>query len=159
MWIFDSSMISRKDIQFMKMCVAMSTVFATCAKRQYAAILTDDLGHIVGTGYNGGPRGMAHCVDGGCPRMLENSPHGSNYDNCIAIHAEANAFLHSDYSSRPTKLYVNGPPCFSCAKLIANSTVTDVYYFEDSGYLDWPKVNEFLLNSKVSTWKVDRASV
>lgn len=152
-------MISRKDIQFMRTCVAMSGIFATCAKRQYAAILTDNLGHIVGTGYNGGPRGAKHCIDGGCPRLMENSPHGSNYDNCIAIHAEANAFLHSDYSSRPTKIYVNGPPCFSCAKLIANSTVTDVYYLADTAYLDWDNVNAFLTNSNIATWEIDRASI
>lgn len=152
-------MISRKDLQFMKTCVEMAKIFATCGKRQYAAILVDELGHIVGTGYNGGPRGAVHCVDGGCPRLILNSAHGSNYDNCIAIHAEANAFLHSDYSSRPTKLYVNGPPCFSCAKLIANSTVQDVYYIEDLGYQDWPNVNQFLLNSKISTWKVENASI
>lgn len=143
----------------MKTCVEMSKTFATCGKRQYAAVLVDELGHIVGTGYNGGPRGMKHCVDGGCPRLTNQSPNGSSYDDCIAIHAEANAFLHSDYSAKPVKLYVNGPPCFGCAKLIANSTVTDVYYIDDTAYLDWPKVNQFLLNSKVSTWKIDRASV
>lgn len=152
-------MISRKDLQFMKTCIEMSKIFGTCGKRQYAAILVDELGHIVGTGYNGGPRGTQHCVDGGCPRLIQNSPHGSNYDNCIAIHAEANAFLHSDYSSRPTKLYVNGPPCFSCAKLIANSTVKDVYYIEDIGYKDWPNIDKFLFNSKIITWKIDNASL
>lgn len=152
-------MISRKDIQYMKLCVSVSKIFSTCSKRQYGCVLIDELGHVVGFGYNGGPKGKKHCNDGGCPRVMENSPNGSNYDNCIAIHAEANAFLHSDYSSRAVKLYVNGPPCFSCAKLIANSTIKDVYYISDIAYADWKKVSTFLLESGVNTWWIDNASI
>lgn len=152
-------MIKPKDIQYMNLCISIAKIFSTCSKRQYGCILIDDLGHVVGFGYNGGPKNSVHCNKGGCPRAIENSPNGSNYDNCIAIHAEANAFLHSDYSSRATKLYVNGPPCFSCAKLIANSTVKDVYYIEDLNYSNWSDINEFLLNSNVFTWKIDYASI
>ena len=151
-------MITRKDIQYMEMCKSMSSIFATCGKRQYGCLLIDEQGHVVGFGYNGGPKGSRHCDEGGCPRFLNNSPSGSSYDDCIAIHAEQNAFLHSDYSSKPVKLYVNGPPCFTCAKLIANSTVKEVFYIEDPSYVKWPEVNQFLLNCGISTWKVDNAS-
>lgn len=147
--------LKRKDIQYMKLCFSIANIFSTCSKRQYGAILVDDYGHVVGIGYNGGPSGIQHCVDGGCPRLFENSPNGSSYDNCIAVHAEANALLHSDYSSQPTKIYVNGPPCFSCAKLIANSTVKQVFFVEDSSYKNWKLVQEFLSNAGVSTYKVD----
>lgn len=119
-------------------------VFSTCAKRKYMAILTDDNNHIVGTGYNGVPRGLTHCEDGGCPRLQEGSPSGSSYDNCYAIHAEQNAFLHSDYSARPTTLTVNGTPCFTCAKLVANSTVTKLVYIYDSAYADVDRALELL---------------
>jgi dCMP deaminase len=152
-------MNGRKDLQFMKLCKDMSSIFATCGKRQYACLLVDELGHIVGSGYNGGPKGTKHCDEGGCPRFANQTPSGSNYDDCIAIHAEQNAFLHSDYSAKPVKLYVNGPPCFTCAKLIANSTVKDVYYIEDLNYANWKTVNQFLLDCGVSTWKVDNASL
>jgi dCMP deaminase len=94
-------------------------------------------------GYNGGPSGATHCTDGGCPRMARNSPSGSNYDDCIATHAEQNAFLHSDYSAKPTKLYVNGPPCFTCMKLIVNSTVKEVYYLPDVSYHGHDQVVDF----------------
>jgi deoxycytidylate deaminase len=89
---------------------------------------------------------------------MENSQSGSTYDNCIAIHAEANALLHSDYSSRPTKIYVNGPPCFSCAKLIANSTLNTVYYLHDSDYKNWEDVESFLLKANVQTVRIDNGS-
>lgn len=151
--------ITSKDVQYMKLCLSISEIFATCSKRQYGSILIDDLGHVVGFGYNGGPSGSVHCNDGGCPRALQGSPNGSNYDNCIAIHAEANALLHSDYSARPTKLYVNGPPCFSCAKLIANSTVKHVYYIEDLAYSNWDDVEKFLFASNIKTYKVSSASL
>ena len=132
------------------MCYSAATIFSTCGKKKYAAILVDDYDHLVGFGYNGGPRNSLHCEDGGCPRLSEMSPSGSSYDNCIAIHAEANALLHSDYSSRPTKIYVNGPPCLSCAKLIANSTITDVYFVSDQDYNNWDSVEKFLMNAGVT---------
>lgn len=146
--------ITKKDTQYMKMCTAIAEIFSTCAKRKYAAVLVDDHGHVVGMGYNGGPSGFDHCEDGACPRLIDNSPNGSIYDNCIAVHAEANAIIHSDYSSRPIKLYVNGPPCFSCAKLIANSTINDVYYKPDSSYKNWEEVKSFLSKANVRTHEV-----
>lgn len=146
--------LTRKDFQYMELCFSMASIFSTCSKRQYGAILVDSVGHVVGIGYNGGPSGFEHCRDGGCPRLIENSPNGSNYDNCIAVHAEANALLHSDYSAKPTKLYVNGPPCFSCAKLIANTTIKAVYYSEDPNYKDWESVRQFLDKAGINTYKV-----
>ena len=151
--------ISRKDMQYMQLCIEASKIFSTCAKRKYAAVLVDQLDHIVGIGYNGGPRGSVHCEDGGCPRYIENSENGSNYDNCIAIHAEVNAMIHSNYSSNPKKIYVNGPPCFSCAKVIVNSTITEVYYLYDSSYKNWDSVKKFLYDNKVNPIRIDNASV
>jgi dCMP deaminase len=151
-------MISRKDEQYMELCSSISKIFSTCAKRKYAAILVDEYGHIVGVGYNGGPSGVTHCDQGGCPRLTEGSENGSIYDNCIAIHAEANALLHSDYSSRAKKMYINGPPCFSCAKLIANSTVDTVYCLSDQSYKEWPKVKKFLSECSVEVLEANHAS-
>jgi len=147
-------MITRKDKQYIELCRSASLIFSTCAKKKYAAILVDSVGHVVGMGYNGAPAGHDHCDDGGCPRLLDGSASGSQYDNCVAIHAEANALLHSDYSARPKKLYVNGPPCFSCAKLIANSTVQQLFYTKDLDYSDWPRVKKFLENSDILVFEV-----
>jgi len=147
-------MLSNKNYQYMEMCKSLSIIFSTCAKKKYCAVLIDGLGHVVGIGYNGGPSGVQHCEDGGCPRYSEGSSSGSNYDNCIAIHAEANAFLHSDYNSRPVSLYVNGPPCFSCAKLISNSTVQNVYYISDESYADWSNVKDFLVKCGINLVEV-----
>lgn len=145
----------RKDFQMMDLCEKSANIFSTCGKRQYTAILTDDKYHVLGMGYNGGPANAVHCIDGGCPRFQENSPSGSSYDNCIAVHAEQNAFLHSDYSGNPTKLYVNGPPCFTCAKMIVNSTVQEVFYIEDPSYKDFPRVLEFMTDNGLKVQAID----
>jgi dCMP deaminase len=145
----------RKNKQYMQMCIATANIFSTCGKKKYAAVLVDKNDHIVGIGYNGGPRGFQHCEDGGCPRFQEMSDSGSIYDNCIAVHAEANALLHSDYSSQAYRIYINGPPCFSCAKLIANSTVEQVYYIGDSSYKDWENINSFLYKANVLNYEIE----
>lgn len=148
-------MLKNKDIQYMKACISFSKIFSTCSKKQYAAIVLDKNNYIVGMGYNGGPSGILHCKDGGCPRTAEDSLNGSTYDNCIAIHAEQNALLHCDYSSSPEKMYVNGPPCFTCAKLIANSTINNIYYIPDSNYSQWEKIRDFLLQCGVQTYMIE----
>jgi dCMP deaminase len=115
------------------------------------AILTDDDYMVHGFGYNGGAPKSAHCEDGGCQRLEEGSESGSVYDNCIAVHAEQNAFLHSDYTSKPTKLFVNGPPCFTCAKIIVNSSVKTVFYIRDESYAKWGEISRFMKENGVET--------
>lgn len=126
-------MITTKDLKWMRSCVDQAQRFSTCGKRQYFAIILDNHGHQIGSGWNGGPRGTVHCVDGGCPRLAEGSASGTNYDNCIAIHAEANALLHSDYNARKDggTIYVNGTPCAQCAKLVANSGLKRLVCIDD----------------------------
>lgn len=121
---------SPKDEKWMAWLRHGATLFSTCGKAQYMALLIDSSGHVVGHGYNGAPSGMEHCVDGGCPRFQNGTPSGSPYDDCIAIHAETNAILHSNYAQRRegVTLYVNGVPCFDCAKNIANADVARVVF-------------------------------
>lgn len=121
-----------KDVQMLKLCLDAAKIFSTCGKRQYCAIIVDDRYRIVGMGYNGGPSGWMHCSEGGCDRFKANSVPGSNYDNCIAVHAEQNAFLNSVGDGK--YIYVNGPPCFTCAKMIGNSGIEKVLYMYDPDY-------------------------
>lgn len=88
---------------------------------------------------------MPHCTDGACPRALTGGS-GGGYEDCISIHSEANALLHSDYTARKDggTIYVNGRPCFSCAKLIANSGIRRVVALDDGSKRDYPKVDDFL---------------
>ena len=119
--------------------------FSTCAKRQYAAVVVAPNKRVVGFGYNGSPPGVAHCNDGACPRLHEDSAAGSAYDNCISQHAEAGALLWSDPGLRlGSTLIINGSPCMGCAKLIASSGVKRVVYRLDPSYNQLPVVLNLL---------------
>ena len=110
---------------------------ATCSRRKVGAVVVQDR-KVRSTGYNGGPSGFPHCDEGACPRGRSSAQVRSaeadrvlsgSYDDCIAIHAEANAIMQSDPRDRVgATIYCTDFPCFQCAKLIANSGVSRVVY-------------------------------
>lgn len=127
---------------------------ATCSRRQHGAVIVHER-RIVATGYNGGPSGYAHCVDGGCPRASSDVPQGHGYETCIAIHAEANALLFSSPEEREgSTLYCTGAPCFGCAKLISNSGIGEVVA-SGGRYEGWDRVRDFLLTAGVRVRLLD----
>lgn len=141
---------TRQEWKFLRTAVFAAKEFSTCAKRQYFAFILSQEGRVVGTGYNGSPPGIPHCDEGYCPRMQEGSAHGSSYDNCIAVHAEANAMLWSDRTARQGgTLIVNGPPCWGCGKEIAGSGLKRIIYLADPNYEDWGRVEGLLIQSGV----------
>lgn len=145
-----------RELKWLKSCSDLAKTFSTCSKRQYFAVILMPNGRVAGVGYNGSPPGAKHCFEGACPRLHENSPNGSTYDNCIAQHAEANAIVWSDPALRAGgTLVVNGPPCFGCAKQIASSGISRVVFSPDDAYMDWEKVREFLQTCGVETVEVD----
>jgi dCMP deaminase len=74
---------------------------------------------------------------------------GWGHDNCIAIHAEANAILYSSPEEREgATIYITGVPCFGCAKLVANSGIAEVVA-EGEVYEGWENVRQFLLSCSV----------
>jgi len=103
---------------------------------------------IVATGYNGGPSGYPHCLDGGCPRANSEAAAGFGYDTCIATHAEANAIMFSSPEERDgATLYCTQHPCWGCGKLIANSGIGEVVV--DHVYEGYERTREFLLTAGV----------
>jgi dCMP deaminase len=95
---------------------------ADCRRRQVGAVIVDTHHRIVSTGYNGAAPGLSGCLAGACPRGLmtpEEAAPFSAYDNCISIHAEANALLHAHQSLVGATIYVTCQPCKDCTKLIA----------------------------------------
>lgn len=130
---------SIRDLKWLKWCNDGAKIWSTCAKAQYMVLLVSKEGYLVGSGYNGGPPGEPHCKDGGCPRALKSPEHkSSNYDDCISLHSEHNAFLHSDFNAyRGGTMYVNGVPCYGCVKLIANSGLAKLVYLFDGERPQW----------------------
>lgn len=120
------------DEYFMNIAHVVATR-GNCLRRQVAAIIVKD--HlIVATGYNGTPRGIRNCCDGGCPRCAGNSPSGANLGDCICAHAEENAITQAAYhgvSIRGATLYSTLSPCLLCAKMIINAGIRKVIYEEE----------------------------
>lgn len=104
-----------------------------CLRRQVAAVLVSE-NRIVSTGYNGTPRGLKNCFDGGCPRCAGSSPSGRGLDECRCSHAEENAIAQAAYHGialRGATLYVTLSPCLTCARMIVSSGITEVVYEDD----------------------------
>lgn len=121
---------------------------SACVRRQVGAVIVDVTERVVATGYNGPPAGYRHTCRTGCPRATE-KPQAS-YDNCVAIHAEANALLFCDRRERLSgTIYTTLLPCFWCAKLIANSGLTRVVALDIEDHLDPIHVTSFLEVSDV----------
>jgi len=93
---------------------------STCMRRSVGCILVDSQTHIVATGYNGVPTKFTHCLDSPCEGAFSLS--GTDLDLCNALHAEVNAFLQLR-SDDVLTAYLTVSPCFSCAKMLANSNV------------------------------------
>lgn len=142
--------MKRHEKNWLEACDLLAVLFSTCSRRQYFSVVLAPNKRVAGIGYNGGPPGTKHCIDGGCPHATDGSTPGLSYDNCIAQHAEAGALLWSDVAMRQGgTLIVNGPPCFGCAKLIASSGVKRVVCYEDPNYTQFSDVATFLMGAGV----------
>ena len=103
---------------------------SNCIKRSVAAVIVKDK-RIISTGYNGTPRGVKNCNEGGCPRCNSFGQGGANLDECLCSHAEENAIVQAAYHGVSVKrgiIYTTFSPCLTCTKMIINSGLTEVVY-------------------------------
>ena len=103
---------------------------SNCSRRQVAAVLVRDR-QVVSTGYNGTPRGVRNCSDGGCPRCNSDTPSGHGLGDCLCSHAEENSIVQAAYHGIAVKgstLYTTFSPCLTCAKMIINAGIREVVY-------------------------------
>lgn len=106
---------------------------SNCVKRKVAAVITLDK-RIISTGYNGTPRGVRNCNEGGCPRCNAFGPGGADLGECLCSHGEENAITQASYhgvSVRGGTLYTNLCPCLLCTKMIINAGIAEVVYNAD----------------------------
>jgi len=95
---------------------------ATCPRASVGCVLVREH-RILTTGYNGSPRGVAHCTEVGCTIVA---------DHCMrATHAEANsivqAALHGVTLAEATA-YCTHQPCVNCTKLFISAGVRRIVY-------------------------------
>ena len=127
---------------------------STCRRRKVGAILVKDK-RIIATGYNGGPTGLAHCLEIGCLREQLGIPSGQQHELCRGVHAEQNAIIqaarygvHTDGST----LYCTTQPCVQCTKMLLNAGVTEIIFSE--GYPDGLAL-QLLQESGIKVRKLD----
>jgi dCMP deaminase len=131
------------DQYFMSIAKLASTR-STCLRRKVGAVIVKDK-HILSTGYNGAPRGLAHCLEIGCLREKLNIKSGTRHELCRAIHAEQNAVIQaavSGVSIEGATMYCTTFPCVLCSKIIINSGIKRIAVME--GYPD--ELSEEMLN-------------
>ncbi len=117
------------DEYFMDIAHVVSTR-GNCIRRKVAAVVVSDR-RIISTGYNGTPRGIANCFEGGCPRCASDAPSGESLGECICAHAEENAIVQAAYHGIAVKdstLYCTLSPCLMCTKMIINAGIKEVVY-------------------------------
>ncbi|MBW2258732.1 MAG: dCMP deaminase family protein [Deltaproteobacteria bacterium] len=103
---------------------------SNCVKRRVGAIIALDR-RIISTGYNGTPRGVRNCNEGGCPRCNSFAESGTRLDECLCSHGEENAITQASYhgvSVRGGVLYTTFSPCLMCTKMIINAGIEEVVY-------------------------------
>lgn len=105
---------------------------SNCMKRRVGCIVVVDL-RVVSTGYNGTPKGLTNCMEGGCGRCNDGSARkGELLDTCWCLHAEENALLEAGrLRCQRATLYCTLFPCLGCSKKIFNMGVIAVVYREE----------------------------
>lgn len=117
------------DAYFMEIA-RMVSLRSNCLKRRVAAVIVKDK-RIIATGYNGTPRGVRNCSEGGCPRCNSFGPAGLKLDECFCSHAEENSITQSAYHGvniKEATLYTTFSPCLICTKMIINCGIKEVVF-------------------------------
>jgi len=109
---------------------------AICVKRKVGAVIVKDK-HILSTGYNGAPKGFAHCTEDTCIRQQMKVPSGQRHELCRGLHAEQNAIIQAavyGVGIRGATLYCTYQPCVICVKMMINAGINRLVY--TGGYPD-----------------------
>lgn len=117
------------DTYFMALA-ALAAQRSNCMKRRVGCVLVGQGRRVVSTGYNGTPRGLRNCAEGGCPRCNDGNSSGVGLATCLCLHAEENALLEAgrDRIRDGSVLYCDTCPCLTCSIKICQVGITEVVY-------------------------------
>ncbi|KAG0020477.1 Deoxycytidine monophosphate (dCMP) deaminase [Entomortierella chlamydospora] len=110
---------------------------SNCMKRRVGCVLVREK-RVIATGYNGTPKNLDNCNNGGCSRCNQATPCGRGLDRCLCMHAEENALLEAgrERVGSGSTIYCNTCPCLGCAIKIVQVGVSQVVYSESYGMDD-----------------------
>ncbi|KAI5967525.1 DCD1 [Candida margitis] len=116
------------DSYFMRLA-DLAALRSNCMKRRVGCVIVRDK-RVVATGYNGTPRHLTNCNQGGCSRCNKGHGSGASLSTCLCLHAEENALLEAgrDRIRDDSVLYCNTCPCLTCSIKIVQSGIREVVY-------------------------------
>jgi len=118
------------DDYFMEICGVVAKR-GTCLRRHVGCVLVRER-RILTTGYNGPPKGVAHCDErGGCLREQLGINSGERIELCRALHAEQNAIIQAavhGVALPGATAYTTNQPCVTCAKMLINAGIVRIVY-------------------------------
>ncbi|KAL2264833.1 hypothetical protein VTJ83DRAFT_7343 [Remersonia thermophila] len=116
------------DSYFMSLA-SLAAQRSNCMKRRVGCVVVRDR-RVVSTGYNGTPRGMRNCGEGGCARCNAGEGSGHALATCLCIHAEENALLEAgrERLTQGAVLYCDTCPCLTCSIKIVQVGIQEVVY-------------------------------
>lgn len=126
----------KHDLAYLKMAMEWGKL-SYCKRKKVGALIVKN-NRIISDGYNGTPSG--------CENVCEDK---ENHTKWQVLHAEANAITKvaaSTQNSEGATLYVTLSPCKECSKLIFQSGIKRVVFYE--AYSDTTGI-EFLRNSGI----------
>lgn len=109
----DDQRIRKWDNRFMALARHIA-MWSKDPSTKVGAVVVDDLGRVVGHGYNGFPRG----VDDSEERYADR-----DFKYKHVVHAELNALLNARGGVQGCTLYTTLEPCTDCAKAIIQSGI------------------------------------
>ncbi|KAF6806424.1 DCMP deaminase [Colletotrichum sojae] len=118
------------DAYFMSLAT-LASLRSNCMKRRVGAVLVGRERRVISTGYNGTPRGLRNCSEGGCPRCnAAGNTSGVDLATCLCIHAEENALLEAgrERIREGAVLYCDTCPCLTCSIKICQVGIGEVVY-------------------------------
>lgn len=116
------------DAYFMTLA-SLASLRSNCMKRRVGCVLVHNC-RIISTGYNGTPRNLTNCNEGGCDRCNSARQGGVGLSTCLCLHAEENALLEAgrERIREGAVLYCDTCPCLTCSVKIAQVGVKEVVY-------------------------------
>ncbi|KAK4104075.1 hypothetical protein N658DRAFT_493574 [Parathielavia hyrcaniae] len=116
------------DSYFMALA-SLAAQRSNCMKRRVGCVVVRDK-RVVSTGYNGTPRGLRNCGEGGCGRCNAGHGSGQGLATCLCIHAEENALLEAgrERLREGAVLYCDTCPCLTCSIKIVQVGIGEVVY-------------------------------
>jgi dCMP deaminase len=131
-----------KDLYYLNIAEQVA-LRSSCLRSAYGAVIVKH-DSIISTGYNGSCRGAVNCCDvGRCNR--EGADHRTEYDKCLAVHAEINAMLSCRSDLEDSIVYIFGKdiktsepllgikalPCWQCYRAMTNVRIHNICILDD----------------------------